>query len=109
MWPLHDHDVSNTHCVLVPKAHNVQGQALKMLQKVLLALVWTAAAEPFHLFNPLSNNSLPGWLPIILNSRVRTAFPEANAWYNDHYIGNHLFDGPGKILIMKKTPRSQFP
>ena len=38
---------------------------------------------------------LPGWVPNVLNPLVRAAFPEANAYYLEHYISNVTFDGPG--------------
>ena len=80
-----------------------------MLQTVLVALVWTAAAQSFHHVKPFGNISLPGWLPNILNPLVRTSFPEANAWYNEYYISNDTFDGPGKNHSLSDDPLRTVP
>ena len=80
-----------------------------MLQATLAALVWTAAAESFHLVKPFGDITVPGWLPNILNPLVRTAFPKANAWYKEHYMSNYTFDGTGKNHSLPNDPLQTVP
>ena len=80
-----------------------------VLQALLSTLVGMAAAKSSHHLEPLGKFPVPGWLANIHNPLVRTAFPEANTWYNTHYISNNTFDGPGKNLSLPKDPSRNVP
>ena len=77
---------------------------------MLFALLHSAAAGPkdreLELFG---NHTIPGWLPNIFNPLVWAAFPDAHKYYNDIYLSNVTFDGPGQNYSHPVYPNYLIP
>ena len=80
------------------------------LQALLLALLNSAAAGSIdHELQLFGNHTIPGWLPNIFNPLVWAAFPDAHQYYNEHYLSNVTFDGPGRNYTHPRYPKSAVP
>ena len=83
---------------------------MTLLQVMLLALLCSAAAgSKDHELELFGNHTIPGWLPNIFNPLVWAAFPDAHQYYNEHYLSNVTFDGPGRNYSHPMYPKYAIP
>ena len=84
---------------------------MTLLQAIMLALMYSAAAgsNNHELVELFGNHTIPGWLPNIFNPLVWAAFPDAHQFYNEHYLSNVTFDGPGKNYSHPVYPSYTIP